>query len=369
MLLPLPAKAEGEDESVSELLTWILAEVDLSEWDAYFRREDGQSAGLLLPTELVSALVYEGGAGTETDAALRAVYALTKDTLPQAAALLAALCGLALLTGMTEQMLPSPDGIRSVAMLSLRAVTGCLALLAVWRQVAACRDALTSIATLSEVLLPVLLGLLTMFGQTFGATALRSGLALLSGAVTKGLYGLVFPLAVMGGVTGVIDTLSDRREEGVSGLFFGACRVIIGVCTTGYVLLTSVQGMVASAQDGLLLRTGKLAAGSLPVLGGLVGGSLDTVFSLLSVVRNAVGLTGIVLVALWLLRPALQLALFLLALHAAAFVCAPLGAGKLAQGVRALSRMLGILLSALVAAAAMLGVALGAAMTIGRGVG
>ena len=367
MLLPAAAWAEQEpSDETDELTAYILSRIDVSEWDAFFRAQGGAAAGLPLPSELLTALVRRD-ATAGADGWEARIFSLWKQQLPGATALLLALVGLAVLGGTAGQLLPDTGGMGNTVLLVLRAAAGALILSAVIRQTAACREALYTLCTLGELLLPVLLGLLGLFGLPGAAGVLQACSALLGGGIQKVLAGAVLPLGIIGGVTGVIDALGERGE-GLSGLFFGACKWLIGVITTGFALFASVRGLVASAQDGLLLRTTRLAAGSLPAMGSLVSGSLDAVFSLLTVVKNGVGLTGILLALAVLLRPAAALLMYLFALQLAAYLCEPLGAKKLSAVIKSAARMLGILLSALVAAAAMLAVTLAAGLTIGKGV-
>jgi len=116
----------------------------------------------------------------------------------------------------------------------------------------------------------------------------------------------------------------------------------------------------------VLIKTSKLAAGSLPLVGALVSDSLDTAYGCILLVRQGIGLTGIALALAWLARPVLLIAVNILVLRGASALSLPLAGGRTNLVFARLADMLSLMLSAIAATAALFVVTIGLAMGIGK---
>ncbi|MCL2696279.1 MAG: stage III sporulation protein AE, partial [Clostridiales bacterium] len=248
-----------------------------------------------------------------------------------------------------------------------RAILGGLVLAAIWSLIETARACLLGFSGLMDIFQPVLVGVLLLLGGSAGAAALQSGLALLGGGIIGTMAKVVFPLAIISGVLGVLDLLGgSTRVSELGKLAHKACKWLIGICASLYLLATTVTGLMAAAADSVLIKTSKLAAGSLPLVGGLVSDSLDTAYGCIVLVRQGVGLTGIALGLAWLLRPVILLAVNILVLRGASALSVPLAGGKIHLVFARVADMLSLLLSAIAAAAALFVVTVGLAMGIGK---
>ena len=94
-----------------------------------------------------------------------------------------------------------------------------------------------------------------------------------------------------------------------------------------FLLITAVRAVTAGSADGLLLRTTKLAAGGIPAVGSLLSESVETAFQCLRFVRNALGLTGCMVLLSAVGKPILSTVLSRCSLRVSAALTEPL-AGK-----------------------------------------
>ena len=169
------------------------------------------------------------------------------------------------------------------------------------------------------------------------------------------------PLALSAGVLRAADCMGDSVLTAISRLLFGLVRWGVRAICLGYSLITAFLGAGAAGMDSLLLRTGKAAAGSLPLVGSLLSDSLGATVACLGLVKGALGRTGMLLVAVQVAGPAGALLVHGFGLRAASAMLMPLEQRAMGTLLSALGEMLTILGALILAAGAMLCVAVGGA--------
>ena len=115
----------------------------------------------------------------------------------------------------------------------------------------------------------------------------------------------------------------------------------------------------------MILRTAKYAAGSVPIVGGVVSDSVETVFQCVLFVKSMLGIGGAVVILLICAKPILTVFLTRCALRIASAVTEPLSGKPYADLLRGLGDMLHILLLIEATAAAMALVAISPVFLVG----
>lgn len=216
---------------------------------------------------------------------------------------------------------------------------------------------------------PVLLTLLTAMGCTAGAGVFSPAFALLASGMGALMKGVIVPLTLCFGVLAMFESLSERASLGeMSALIKRAVKWIIGGASTLYAAITSIRGMSAAAYDSVTIRTAKYAANSaVPMAGSLIGGAFDTVIGCAGLVKNATGLTLMLLGVCALIEPLVRICLVSLTVRLAAALLQPLGDKRMVGMMRAGADMLSVVGSACAVAAAMFLITTGLIAGLGNG--
>lgn len=348
LLSPLeatPPPTETED---------LLSAVDLTPWDDFFAGLEGTEIWQR-PTVLVRTLA-EG----EGEAARLLLFLKARGFGSVHSAL--SLCLVALVTGvlgaMFETLLDGPSvPARRVLSLGL----GALLLVRLVPLIQRGLQCLRGVRTLADVTVPLMTGALLLLGSPRGAAAMGTAGELLLGSCLGWMTSLLAPLALSAGVLRAADTMGDGVLSAISRLLFTFVRWAVRVLCLGYGLAAGLMGAGAAGMDTLLLRTGRAAAGSLPLVGSLLSDSLGTAAACLGLVKGALGRTGMVLAALQVVAPAAELLLHGFGLRAAAALLVPLDQRETGSLLSALGEMLTSLGALILAAGAMLCAAVGGA--------
>ena len=156
-----------------------------------------------------------------------------------------------------------------------------------------------------EALLPLLLFLLTAVGAVTSA-ALFTPLMLLAVNVLGILMKtVILPMFLL---TAVLDSLNffsrTYRLGQLASLIRQGGMILFGFGMMLFTGLLAVQGVSGGIADGLGLRTAKFAVGNfVPLVGKMFADSVDVIFGASLILKNAVGIFGMVTVATVCLVP------------------------------------------------------------------
>lgn len=136
----------------------------------------------------------------------------------------------------------------------------------------------------------------------------------------------LIPLITFGAVLAIAGNVSDKIQlTGFCRVVKSAARWIMAAVITLFTGISAIYGFSAPAIDALGARTVKFAVGSLvPVVGGFLSDTLETVISGTQLMKNAVGVSGIVAVSAICAIPVLKIGVMQLMLKLTAAVVEPL---------------------------------------------
>lgn len=171
-----------------------------------------------------------------------------------------------------------------------------------------CREAVDSMADLMQKLFPLLLTLLAAVGGTAGAAFFQPAVVAACGTMTGLVSSITLPLSLGAAVTCILDHLSPRVRIGrLTSLFETGAKWTLGLSFTVFISVTALQSLGAAAADGVTLRTAKYAVDNfVPVVGGMIADTMDTLVGASLLIKNALGLTGLLLLLFTAAGPMVQ---------------------------------------------------------------
>jgi stage III sporulation protein AE len=163
----------------------------------------------------------------------------------------------------------------------------------------------------------------------------------------------VIPLFILSSVFSVVGNLSETvRLKKMSGFFMKACKWILGTAFFLFIAFLSVQGITAAVHDGVSVRTAKFAISKyVPIIGGYLSDGFNLVMAGSALVKNAVGMTAVIILILTVLPVVSQTAVFNLSLHLTSAVAEPLGEKRISNILSELAKSTGTLIAVVLGAA------------------
>ena len=207
-------------------------------------------------------------------------------------------------------------------------------------------ETMAQLSQFSKALLPTLAAATAAMGMAGTASVKQVATVFFSDVLISVIQGLLLPLlSLYIGAAAAGAMLGDPRLDAAA---WGLRKVIAWVLTgllTVFTLYLSVAGMVAGAADAAAVRLTKRAISSaIPVVGGVVAGAAETVLSSAAVLKNSIGVFGVLAVLGTCAVPFLRLGIQYLLYKAAAFAAGTVASPPLTKLVDRLGSAFGLIL-------------------------
>ena len=193
------------------------------------------------------------------------------------------------------------------------------------------KDSIQSLVGFMNSLIPIMITLMITTGSIVSANLIQPILLFLITFIGNFLIGIVIPLILISTALGIISKISDRIQIDKISKFFKTSVVwILGVVLTIFVGVVSIEGTLSSSVDGFTAKTAKAAVSSfIPVVGKILGDAVDTVIGCSSILKNATGIVGIIILIGIAILPIVKLVALMVIYYLGAALCQPIADGKI----------------------------------------
>lgn len=270
------------------------------------------------------------------------------------------LCGLA--DGMYSGI--GKTGIDMVAVAGALAVTA-VAMADVNSLIGLGRKVLFDMESFSKVLLPTITAASAASGSPGGAVARQLATMLFSDVLLSLISRLLLPLiyAYVAACTAYA-ALGNEGLKRISSTLKWAVTLMLTSVLLVFVGYLTVSGVIAGTADAATIKAAKFAVSSVvPVVGGILSDAAETVLAGAGILRNAVGVFGMLVVLSMCLAPFLQLGIHYLTYKAAAALTATVSGGRVAGLIDSISGAFGLVLGMTGASALLLLISMVSAIT------
>ena len=212
-----------------------------------------------------------------------------------------------------------------------------------------------TLAGLSEVVAPVLASALTLAGGTAAASILSPLSAVCAGLIQRLTGGVGLRLCGIAAAAAIAGGLSDRLRL---GRLYALARTImnagVAALAAAFMGILWLQGTVCAGRDSVSLRAARLAAENLvPVIGGEMSETMSSLAGSALIVKNAVGVTGLVLLLGACAGPVLSLAAELISMKLASVMLENVGDRGLSEMTARFAGVMEMLLAGAIGSAAL----------------
>lgn len=268
-----------------------------------------------------------------------------KSTLVQAAALAAVVIAVVLLCG-TLSTLHEKDGIQPVAIAGALGITAaCAFQFQAMIQLGA--ETVQELSDYAMLLLPAMASATVASGGVTSATTLYAGTVLFTNLLTVLISKLLVPMVYLYVGVATADAAMDNHlldsiRDFIGWLISSSLKVILYVFT-GYI---TISGIISGTTDAVSVKATKLAIGNMiPVVGGIISDASETVVASASILKNSIGIFGMLAVLALCVAPLLRIAVHYFILKVTKAVCGTVGRKNHVQLVGDLSTAMGFLLA------------------------
>lgn len=193
------------------------------------------------------------------------------------------------------------------------------------------KESIQNLVGFMDCLIPILMTLILTTGSIASVSMLQPILLFIITFVGNFINGIILPLVLISTALGIVSKVSDRVQIDKLSKFFKSSVVwILGVVLTLFVGVVSLEGSLSSNVDGITAKTTKAAVSSfIPVVGKILGDAVDTVIGCSSILKNAVGIVGVIVIISICVVPIVKLAVLMGIYYLGAAVCQPIADEKI----------------------------------------
>lgn len=184
------------------------------------------------------------------------------------------------------------------------------------------KNIIENIGKFNEIMSPIILTLMVASGGTVSAGVYKPSVVFFSSVVVNVFYAVILPVIGIYTAFNVMSHFSkDIKLKKFSDFFGGVLKWIFGIMIVFYGLIVSVQGLSVAGTEGVSIKVAKYAiSNSVPIVGGLIKDGLDIVAAGSVIVKNALGVAGLIGVFYYVLSPVLHMIVFSALLKLAAAI-------------------------------------------------
>lgn len=218
----------------------------------------------------------------------------------------------------------------------------------IYRLLISLLSTLTIMNELMSLVFPIILTLMAASGSAVSSSVYQPAVALLCGSATSVIINIIIPLFIASIILSVVSNLTDNIKVSKFADFFkSAGNWITGILFTVFMAFISIQGISASTYDSVSIRAVKYAIGnSIPIVGGYLKEGFNLIIGSTVLIKNAVGVTGLILLFAYIITPVLNMIVCSMGLKLTAAICEPLSDEKVPTFLHSVSKNFSLLLAA-----------------------
>ena len=213
------------------------------------------------------------------------------------------------------------------------------------------RSAIESMIHFMTAMVPLLLSLLVSIGSIATASVLHPLIVFMIHIIGTLIYTIVFPLLFFSAVLHLVSAISDKyKVSQLADLMRKIGIGVLGFMLTVFLGVLSVQGATGAVMDGVTIRTAKYVTGNfVPVVGKMFTDAADSVIGASLLVKNAIGLFGVLVLVLLSAFPAIKILSLALIFNLSGAMMQPLGDSPIVSCLQTIGKNLIYVFAALAA--------------------
>ena len=217
------------------------------------------------------------------------------------------------------------------------------------------KEFIVEITRFMNVLTPIIIGLIASTGGITTSTMIYPVISFFSQFITTFVSDFLLPISMLCFALNVVTNISNRVSVSKVAKFLKSASMwFLGIILTVFVGVVSLEGTVASTVDGVTAKTAKfLFSGSIPIVGKLLGDSVDTILGSTLIIKDAIGFVGITVLLGLALVPIIKVLVVIIIYSLTGAIIQPFADERICKCLSGTAEAGGVILSMLVTMCAM----------------
>lgn len=195
------------------------------------------------------------------------------------------------------------------------------------------KDTIENMTGFIQMLIPLLITLMITTGSIISANILEPIILFVINFISNIFQSIIVPIILVSTALSIISKISDKiKIERIPQMLKSSTIWVIGITLTIFVGILSLEGTLSSSVDGITAKATKAAVSNfIPVVGKILGDAVDTVIGCSTILKNAVGIVGLIVIIIICIAPIIKLAVITLTYQLTAAICEPIADDKIVK--------------------------------------
>lgn len=191
--------------------------------------------------------------------------------------------------------------------------------------------AVNNMTDFCNMLIPIMMTLIISTGSITTASLIQPIIVFMISLMANFINNVAIPIVLISTALGIISKISDKVQiDRLAKRLKSSAIWIIALIMTIFVTVVSANGSLSGKVDAVAAKTAKTAVSNLvPVVGKILGDSMDSVLSCGSILKGAVGLVATIVIIAISITPIVKLLLLMAIYYIGAAVCEPIADKKI----------------------------------------
>ena len=195
------------------------------------------------------------------------------------------------------------------------------------------KDTSSNLVGFMNTLVPLLLTLMMFTGSIVSTNIIQPIIIFMINFIGNIIQTVLIPIVLVITVLSIVTKVSNKVQiDKIAKFMKSSVLWFLGLSLTIFVSVLSLEGTLGSSIDGITAKTTKAAVSSLiPVVGKILGDTVDSVLGCGVILKNALGIVGVIIVIGICIMPILKLSTLTIIYNLSASLVQPIADEKIVK--------------------------------------
>ena len=211
------------------------------------------------------------------------------------------------------------------------------------------KETATNLVGFMNSLVPILVSLMLYTGSITTSSILEPAILFMINFIGNIIQSFLIPAVLIAATLSIVSKIGDKVQiDKISKTFNSGIIWILGVILTTFVGVISLEGPLSSSIDGITAKTAKaIVSSSIPIVGKILGDAVDTVLGCGIILKNAIGVIGVVIIIGICIMPIIKIAILTISYKILASISEPIADTKIIKLLEQIGDIFKVLLAIL----------------------
>ena len=173
------------------------------------------------------------------------------------------------------------------------------------------KEATANMVGFINLLIPLLTSLMLFTGSIATTSVLEPAILFAVNLIGNLIQNILLPVVLVIASFSIISKISDKIHiDNLTKFMKSGVACALGIILTIFVGVVSLEGTLSSSVDGVTAKTTKAVVSSaIPIVGKILGDAVDSVLGCGIILKNAVGIVGVIIILTICVLPIIKLAI------------------------------------------------------------